>query len=107
SQQQAAEGPGVRAWQPCQPQEARPSARAQLIQKTCRYMEANLGEKLTLEMLSGQAGLSPFHFQRTFKRILGISRRQYAEARRLEKVKRCPTNAESRTIARHNAGSAS
>src|SRR5207253_2104020 len=58
SQPDAAESSGFRACKRCQPQEARPSARAQLIQKTCRYIEANLDEKLTLEILSHQAGLS-------------------------------------------------
>src|SRR5947209_7766170 len=80
SQPDAAERSGFRACKRCQPQGARPSARAQLIQKTCRYIETNLDERLTLESLSRQAGLSPFHFQRTFKRILGISPRQSVEA---------------------------
>ncbi len=104
SQPDEAERSGFRACKRCQPQEARPSAGAQLIQKTCRYIEANLDEKLTLEILSRQAGLSPFHFQRTFKRILGISPRQYVEARRFEKVKRSLTNGETVTNSLYDAG---
>jgi len=104
SQPDAAERSGFRPCKRCQPREARPSARAQLIQKTCRYIESNLDEKLTLEILSRQAGLSPFHFQRTFKRILGISPRQYVEARRLEKVKRSLTNGETVTKSLYDAG---
>jgi len=104
SQPDAAERSGFRACKRCQPREARASVRAQLIQKTCRYIEANLDERLTLEILSRQAGLSPFHFQRTFKRILGISPRQYVEARRLEKVKRSLTNGETVTNSLYNAG---
>src|SRR5437879_655519 len=104
SQPDAAERSGFRACKRCQPQGARPSARAQLIQKTCRYIETNLDERLTLESLSRQAGLSPFHFQRTFKRILGISPRQYVEASRLEKVKRSLTNGETVTNSLYNAG---
>src|SRR5207247_11455211 len=104
SQPDAAERSGFRACKRCQPREVRPFARAQLIQKTCRYIEANLDERLTLEILSRQAGLSPFHFQRTFKRILGISPRQYVEARRLEKMKRSLTNGETVSNSLYNAG---
>jgi AraC family transcriptional regulator of adaptative response/methylated-DNA-[protein]-cysteine methyltransferase len=99
-----AERSGFRACKRCQPQEVRPSARTQLVQKICRYIEAHLDEKLTLENLSRQAGLSTFHFQRTFKRILGISPRQYVEARRLEKVKRSLTNGETVINSLYNAG---
>src|SRR2546425_9072961 len=103
SQSDEAERSGFRACKRCQPREARPSARAQLVQKICSYIEVNLDEKLTLENLSRQAGLSPFHFQRTFTRILGISPRQYVEARRLEKVKRSLTNGETVTNSLYNA----
>jgi AraC family transcriptional regulator of adaptative response/methylated-DNA-[protein]-cysteine methyltransferase len=99
-----AERSGFRACKRCHPREVRPSARAELIQTTCRYIEANLDEKLTLKNLSHQAGLSQFHFQRTFKRILGISPRQYVEARRLEKVKSSLTNGETVTNSLYNAG---
>jgi len=104
SEPDEAERSGFRACKRCHPREARSSARAELIQRTCRYIEANLDEKLTLENLSRQAGLSPFHFQRTFKRILGISPRQYVEARRLERVKRSLTNGETVTNSLYNAG---
>jgi len=104
SQPDAAERSGFRACKRCEPREATPSARAQLIQKICRYIGANLDEKLTLENLSRQAGLSPFHFQRTFKRMLGISPRQYVEASRLEKVKRSLTNGDTVTNSLYNAG---
>lgn len=104
SQPDEAERSGFRACKRCRPREARPSARAELIQRTCAYVEANLDEKLTLENLSHKAGLSPFHFQRTFKRILGISPRQYVEARRLERVKRSLTNGETVTNSLYKAG---
>jgi AraC family transcriptional regulator of adaptative response/methylated-DNA-[protein]-cysteine methyltransferase len=99
-----AERSGFRACKRCHPRETRSSGRAELIQRTCKYVEINLDEKLTLKNLSHQAGLSPFHFQRTFKRVLGISPRQYVEARRLEKVKRSLTNGETVTNSLYNAG---
>lgn len=41
----------------------------------------------TLAVLSEQLGVSPFHLQRAFKRAVGISPREYAEATRLERFK--------------------
>jgi AraC family transcriptional regulator, regulatory protein of adaptative response / methylated-DNA-[protein]-cysteine methyltransferase len=41
----------------------------------------------TLATLSEQLGVSPFHLQRAFKRAVGISPREYAEATRLERFK--------------------
>ena len=99
-----AESSGFRACKRCHPREARPSTKAELVQKICGYIEGNLDEKLTLENLGHQAGLSPFHFQRTFKRVLGISPRQYVEARRLEKVKRSLANGETVTNSLYDAG---
>jgi AraC family transcriptional regulator of adaptative response/methylated-DNA-[protein]-cysteine methyltransferase len=104
SQPGEAERSGFRACKRCHPREARTSPKAELIQRTCAYIEANLDEKLTLENLSRQAGLSPFHFQRTFKKILGISPRQYVEARRLKRVKRSLTNGETVTNSLYGAG---
>jgi AraC family transcriptional regulator, regulatory protein of adaptative response / methylated-DNA-[protein]-cysteine methyltransferase len=104
SQPDEAERSGFRACKRCHPRETRTSARAELIQRTCAYIEANLDEKLTLENLSRQAGLSPFHFQRTFKKFLGISPRQYVEAGRLERVKRSLTSGETVTNSLYSAG---
>ena len=103
SQPDEAEHSGFRACERCRPREVE-STRTDLIQKACRYIEANLDEKLTLENLSRQVGLSPFHFQRTFKKVLGISPRQYVEARRLEKVKHSLTHGETVTNSLYDAG---
>jgi AraC family transcriptional regulator, regulatory protein of adaptative response / methylated-DNA-[protein]-cysteine methyltransferase len=99
-----AERRGFRACKRCRPRDAGPSARAEIVERICKYIESNLDEKLTLKILSRQTGLSPFHFQRLFKRALGISPRQYVEALRLERVKRSLTNGETVTNSLYNAG---
>src|SRR6266540_4239143 len=66
-----AEQAGFRACKRCNPRDQN-SSRASLIQRVCKFVDENLDEKLTLESLSRQAGLSTFHFQRTFKKVLGI-----------------------------------
>jgi len=42
---------------------------------------------MNLNELSGQLGVSSFHLQRTFKKVVGITPRQYAEACRTNKFK--------------------
>jgi len=99
-----AERSGFRACQRCRPRELTDLARTELIHRVCRYIDHNLDEKLTLASLSTEEGLSPFHFQRLFKKSLGISPRQYIEARRLERVKRSLTRGETVTDAIYGAG---
>lgn len=57
------------------------------VEAICRYIEDNLEGALTLEHLSDEFALSPFHLQRTFKDIVGISPQQYTEALRLQKIR--------------------
>lgn len=59
----------------------------ELMQEVCRYIETHLESPLTLAVLSRQTGLSPAHLQRVFKRIIGLSPRQYADACRLGRLK--------------------
>ncbi len=99
-----AEQSGFQACQRCQPREAGPSPKARLVDQVCRYIDANLQRKLTLPTLSAQVGLSPYHFHRIFKRVLGISPREYVEARRLAKMKRYLRNGETVNDSLYNAG---
>jgi AraC family transcriptional regulator of adaptative response/methylated-DNA-[protein]-cysteine methyltransferase len=57
------------------------------VRKVCGYIDARFGEPIRLADLGAVAGMSPHHLLRTFKRVLGITPRQYAEARRLEALK--------------------
>ena len=57
------------------------------IRQACEYIRAHAQEPLTLAGMAAQAGLSRFHFQRTFKAIMGVTPRQFAEACRLDVLK--------------------
>ncbi|GIL08513.1 MAG: hypothetical protein BroJett033_0240 [Chloroflexota bacterium] len=77
---------------------------AELVHQLCRYIDANLEERLTLADLGAHAGLSPYHLQRVFKRVLGITPRQYTQARRLEAFKAHVRGGGTVTAALYNAG---
>jgi AraC family transcriptional regulator of adaptative response/methylated-DNA-[protein]-cysteine methyltransferase len=74
------------------------------IRKICDYIEAHAIDPLPLEHLANQAGLSPFHFQRTFKAVVGLTPRQFVEARRLEMLKENLRSQPSVTAAIYEAG---
>lgn len=58
-----------------------------MTRRVCAYIEANADGPVTLAALGAAVGMSPGHVQRTFKRLTGITPRQYAEARRLGRLK--------------------
>jgi len=70
----------------------------------CRYIETHLEAPLHLADLSAQFHLSPYHLQRTFKRVKGISPRQYAESCRLGQFKARLQDGEAVTSALYDAG---
>ena len=53
------------------------------IRELCRYIEEHSEEALKLEDLARRAGLSAFHFQRSFKAAVGLTPKQYQETARL------------------------
>ena len=57
------------------------------MQRVREYVEAHLGDRLTLADLAGVACLSPYHFSRSFKLALGIGPQRYVVQRRLERAK--------------------
>jgi len=104
-ERQEAERAGFRACLRCRP--AAPSAanpQAELVRRACRYIEAHLDRPLTLEALGRELSLSPFHLQRTFKSLVGIAPRAYADACRLEVLKRGLRRGDAVTRAMVDAG---
>lgn len=76
----AAERAGFRACLRCKPQQERTrDAQSELVEKICRYLEQHLDESVTLDGLSRELRLSPFHLQRTFKAATGITPRAYVD----------------------------
>jgi len=102
----AAEHAGFRACLRCRPRAAASAApEAALVKRVCAYIEENADlERVTLGALAQEVGLSPFHLQRTFRRAMGISPRQYADAFRLERLKAHLKRKEPVTMAMYEAG---
>ena len=70
----------------------------------CRYIEQHLDEPLTLANLSAEFRQSAFHLQRTFKAVLGITPKQYADSCRMRGFRQKLKAGHSVTRAMHDAG---
>ncbi|MGC5772170.1 AraC family transcriptional regulator [Paenibacillus pabuli] len=53
------------------------------LQIAIQYMEDHLLENMTIEQISAQAHISPFHFQRTFSLLTDVTVAEYIRRRRL------------------------
>ncbi|MEO5923707.1 MAG: bifunctional DNA-binding transcriptional regulator/O6-methylguanine-DNA methyltransferase Ada [Bryobacteraceae bacterium] len=97
-----AEAAGFRACLRCRPNEASHIEKhSALVAEACRVLEH---EETSLEKLADRAGLSLFHFHRVFKSVTGVTPKQYAMARRAERVRRELKQAASVTDAIYSAG---
>jgi len=102
---EAAEQAGFRACLRCQPRRARIlDPQIELVQRVCRLLNSNENESLKLPELASQAGVSPFHLQRTFKRVMGISPRQYLAARKIDTFKTLVRKGETVTNSLYESG---
>ncbi len=80
------------------------NAQIAMVRDACAYIEARADERITLDDLARQVGLSPWHFQRLFKKIMGLSPRDYAAARRSKSFREALKNGESVADATYGAG---
>lgn len=83
-----AEEAGFRACKRCQPERAAPAEpQLVLMQRICEHLAEPFEYIPTLPDLAARFHLSPYHLQRTFKRLVGVTPRQYAAAQRLARLK--------------------
>ncbi len=101
---EAAERAGYRPCKRCTPGERSPQERlAEQVVRACRRLEDEEPEP-TLDALAAEAGLSRAHFQRAFKRLVGLTPKQYARTRRGERFRTSLGRATSVTEAIYDAG---
>jgi AraC family transcriptional regulator of adaptative response/methylated-DNA-[protein]-cysteine methyltransferase len=102
---EAAERAGFRPCRRCRPQEAAPrDPHAELVRRVCHWIQASEEGPVTLPDLAAEAGVSPSYLQRTFKRLMGITPREYAAARRLQGLKARLREGQDVTSALYEAG---
>ena len=71
----------------------RPSARDERrVTRVVRRIEADAHEPLTLTALAREAGMSPYHFLRTFRAVTGMTPHQYVLRTRLTHAAVCLRN---------------
>ena len=58
------------------------------VKRVCDYIRQNYAENLSLKKLAEVACLSPFHFQRVFKKSIGITPHEYLSDFRIDKSKK-------------------
>ncbi|NJK78895.1 MAG: bifunctional DNA-binding transcriptional regulator/O6-methylguanine-DNA methyltransferase Ada [Chloroflexaceae bacterium] len=104
----AAERAGYRACLRCQPQADEPMTA--LVRQVCQAIEAQInaagatGPAPTLEELGSRFNRSQYHLQRIFKRVMGVTPRQYADAYRLQQFKAHVKETSTVTEALYDAG---
>src|SRR6202789_1585979 len=115
---EAAEQKGFRACLRCRPRVARlRDPRTAAVAKVCREIEAQIGAdgsqpanpdagnaRMTLGTLSSTAGMSAHQLERGFRSVMGISPRQYADARRMRRLKSRLRKGDDVTTALYDAG---
>ena len=106
---EAAERYGFRACRRCRASDpGNHPPQSELVRQVCHLIDKHLQDEServpSLSALSAQTGFSPHHLQRTFKRWMGISPRQYADARRLGTLKRQLKKGDDVTTALYEAG---
>jgi AraC family transcriptional regulator of adaptative response/methylated-DNA-[protein]-cysteine methyltransferase len=99
-----AEQAGYRACLRCRPKAVDGNPQSALVRSICRYIEQHIEGQLTLSLLAKEFRRSPFHLQRTFKSVLGVSPKAYMDACRLRQVKQNLQAGHSVTTALYAAG---
>lgn len=99
-----AEAAGYRACKRCKPNELSPASEmAAKMATACRAIERSESAP-SLQTLAKEAGMSRFHFHRTFKAIMGVTPAQYASAQRTTRVRESLERSKTVTEAIYDAG---
>jgi AraC family transcriptional regulator of adaptative response/methylated-DNA-[protein]-cysteine methyltransferase len=100
----AAEAAGYRACRRCHPAGDGPESLAARLERARLFLDDHLDETVSLARLGREVGLSPYHLQRSFKRRLGLTPREYVESSRMRAVKTRLKKGDTVTQATFEAG---
>ena len=99
---QTAESNGFRACKRCQPKQR--TYEVEVVEQVCALIDEQMGTSITIKSLAAEVGLSTSQLHRIFKRILGITARQYMDAQRLDNFTQQLKDGVSITEASYQAG---
>ena len=97
-----AERAGFRACLRCRPRD--PDSRIKTVESICQFLREHTDEPVTLAALGERFGMNPFHLQRVFKAVLGVSPREFVDALRMKSFKSQLRSGHSVTDAIYEAG---
>jgi AraC family transcriptional regulator, regulatory protein of adaptative response / methylated-DNA-[protein]-cysteine methyltransferase len=97
-----AERAGFRACLRCRPRDA--DSRIKTVENICQFLREHTDESVTLAALGERFGMNPFHLQRVFKSVLGVSPREFVDALRMKSFKSQLRSGRSVTDAIYEAG---
>ena len=95
---------GYRACKRCNPESAARTLGEKRVKAAARYIEEHPAESLSLDALAARVMLSPFHLQREFKRVFGLTPRAYQSAVRTGRLKSRLNAGDSVSRAAYEAG---
>jgi AraC family transcriptional regulator of adaptative response/methylated-DNA-[protein]-cysteine methyltransferase len=102
---EAAEAAGFRACLRCRPREAtRRDRQLAMVERACREIERRTDGTVSLDALARSEGVSAHQLVRSFKRIMGITPRQYVEACRVARFKSLLREGDAVTSAMYDVG---
>jgi AraC family transcriptional regulator of adaptative response/methylated-DNA-[protein]-cysteine methyltransferase len=76
----------------------------QRVERARRYLDEHSDEHVTLQLLATDIGMSPYYLQRTFKQLVGLSPKEYRNARRMERFTASLKRGATVTSATYEAG---
>jgi AraC family transcriptional regulator, regulatory protein of adaptative response / methylated-DNA-[protein]-cysteine methyltransferase len=110
----AAERQGFRPCRRCRPSTIPPrDPKLDAVARICRFIDSRVLEdageagddnRLTLPALGATAGMSPHQIERAFRKVMGITPRQYADAQRMRRLKSSLKKGDNVTTALYEAG---
>ncbi len=76
----------------------------ELVRQVCQYIEASSECIPTLAEMGDHVGMSPFHLQRVFKKLTGVTPHDYADSVRVKRLKHRLRDGANVTEALYDAG---
>lgn len=100
-----AEQSGFRACKRCEPRaQLGETIHVQAIERARAYLDANETRAVSLAELASHAGVSAWHLQRSFKRLVGVSPKEYQHSRRVRRFKERLRTGDTVSQATYDAG---